>query len=86
MDEKERSVTVDISKWRMKDRLEFNKLSGEDDEKVMDFILEKGVVTAWSFEGDPADKQAWLDLPLEAFSFIFTRISGAMQDRFRKGV
>lgn len=86
MPEKKREVTVDISKWTMRDRLQFSRLATSDDEAVIDFLLEKGVITAWSFEGAPSDKEAWLNLPLEDFALAISNVSDAMVTRFRSGV
>lgn len=80
-----RSVTVDIAKWTMRERLEFNKVATTDDNAAIDFLIEKGVITAWSFAGSPKDKDAWLDLALEDFSFIGLKVMEAAQERFRKG-
>ncbi len=86
MPEKKREVTVDISKWTMRDRLRFNKLANSDEGEVIDFLLEKEVITAWSFEGAPSDKEAWLNLPLEDFALAISNVNDAMVTRFRSGV
>ena len=86
MPEDKRSVTIDISKWKMRDRMQFTALANDDEQAVIDFLIEKGVITAWSFEGSPSDKEAWLNLELEDFSLIVSEVSDAMVTRFRRGV
>lgn len=86
MPEDKRSVTVDIAKWKMRDRVQFTKLANDEDGGIIDFLIGKGVITAWSFEGSPSDKEAWLDLELEDYSLIVSEVSDAMVARFRRGV
>ena len=81
--EASRWVTVDISKWKMRDRVEFTKVATTDDSASIDYLVEKGVITAWSFEGSPADREAWLNLELEDFAFIGRQVMEAAQKRFR---
>lgn len=85
-DEKKSTVTVDISKWKMRDRFQFNKLVNSSDEATADLLREKGVVTAWPFAGSPADKAAWEDLELEDFAAIVLAVTNASQERFRRGL
>lgn len=81
----EATVTVDISKWKMRDRIAFTEIASNDDSKTIDYLVAKGVITAWSFDGSPADKEAWLNLELEEFSFAVKAVLNAAQERFRKG-
>lgn len=80
-----RSVKVDISKWKMRNRIEFTEIASSDDSKTIDYLTEKGVVTSWSFEGSPSDREAWLNLELEDFSFAVKAVLNAAQERFRSG-
>lgn len=80
-----RSVEVDISKWRMRDRITFTEIATRNDSESIDYLIEKGVITRWSFEGSPADRDAWLNLELEDFSFALRAVLSAAQERFQKG-
>ncbi len=81
-----RSVEVDISKWKMRDRLAFNEIATRSDSETIDYLIEKGVITRWSFEGSPTDRDAWLNLELEDFGFILRAATNAAQERFRQGL
>jgi hypothetical protein len=81
-----RRVTVDIARWKMRDRIQFTEVASADDNKTIDLLVEKGVVTAWSFDGAPSDREAWLNLELEDFSFVVKQVLNAAQERFRRGV
>lgn len=85
-DKKQPEVIVDISKWKMRDRLEFNQKAASDDNAAIDFMIEKGVIVDWSFAGEPSDKEAWKELELEDYSVILRAVSAAAQERFRKGL
>lgn len=85
-DGNQRSVTVDISTWRMEQKIAFAEVVSRNDSDAIDYIVEHKLVPAWSFEGDPTTRQAWLQLPLEDFSFAINQIVVAAQERFRKGI
>jgi len=80
-----RNVAVDISKWKMRDRIAFTDVATRNDSETIDYLIEKGVVTNWSFEGLPTERDAWLSLELEDFSFVVKAVMNAAQERFQKG-
>lgn len=80
------TVTVDISKWKMRDRLDFNEKAASDDNAAIDFMIAKGVIVDWSFAGEPSDKEAWKELELEDYSAVLRAVSAAAQERFRRGL
>jgi len=78
------NVTVDISKWKMRDRVAFNEVASTDDSKAIDYIIEHGIVKEWTLPGDPSDREAWLALELEDYGEVIRQIINAAQERFRK--
>jgi hypothetical protein len=73
-----------ISGWNGGDIEDYQEAAKSGSMKaIREFLIEKRVITSWTFEGDPADAEAWRSLEPKQYQEALKAADKAIGDIFQ---